>query len=131
MDFLVCVYPLYMTYEYYHDDNTIIDKNIYDTSFLVTWWSSFGICTLLERYVGLGSFPLYSVWKGMTLVSMYSTSYRELIINRILFGLSTVWEKGRQIGISIINERFPSLNQYIRINSFEKERRNGWFNGWL
>ena len=137
MDILVCAYPLFLTYQYYVTPTSTTD----DLEFLAVWWSSFGTITLLENYAGLDNIPLYSFLKGGILLSMYSSSYREWLTGNALQGITSGLKKAKQTTISIVDEHFPKVKEYIKLDTEQEgdssangsngsSGSNGWF-GWL
>lgn len=138
MDIIVCIYPLYLTYQEYiqpadSGQPTIPTQSDLDNlSFLTVWWSTFGTFSLLEQYAGLSSLPFYSFSKAGILLTMYSTNYRKWVTEKTLEGVSFMTKKGQDIGISVIKEHWPNVTKYIKLDGEKDkdEQKNGWFS-WL
>lgn len=111
MDLIVSIYPLYVTYCFYtntNDHSNNIERAQSNEQFVTTWWTTFGLLTLLEKYSGFGSFPYI---KNGCLFIIYSDEYRrklvDITLNTIHFFVSHVKTRC----VRTINEYYQSTFQ--------------------
>ena len=125
MDLLVCAYPLYLTHQYY--SNQTETSNL---PFLAVWWSAFGAITLSENYANIDSLPFYWMIKSGALISLYSSDYREWLQQNALSTVAIAGTKVKDTVVTIVDEHFPAMKQYIKLPSKEGRTESpmtGWF----
>ena len=134
MDLLICAYPLYLTHQYYSNQT-----NAENLPFLAVWWSTFGAITLAENYANIDGVPFYWLIKSGIMIGLYSSDYRDWLTKNTLSGIATTTEKLKNGAVNIINEHFPAVKQYIKLNANSNTNTNiepnpnsngGWFSGW-
>lgn len=135
MDLLICAYPLYLTHQYY--SNQTDASNL---PFLAVWWSTFGAVTLAENYANIDGIPFYWMIKSGAMLGLYSSDYREWLTKNALSTIAIGSSKLKDGAVNIINEHFPSLKQYVHLDSSyvmdsadakkNNDISNGWFSSW-
>lgn len=133
MDLLISAYPLYLTHQYYTDQT--------DTStlpFLAVWWSTFGAIALAENYANIDGIPFYWMLKSGAMIGLYSSDYRDWLAKNALSTVATGTSKLKDGAVNIINEHFPAVKQYIRLDNTDdpeadktEKGTSGWFSGWF
>ncbi len=121
LDILLCMYPLYLTMDYYGTltgaNTKKVPQEIQTVSFLVVWWSSFGILKLLEANFGVTNIPFYSIIKIVMLTGLFSADYRKLVVNNTLQFTGYIVRTSQRFMFPILNEHFPALNKYIDLSA--------------
>lgn len=135
MDLLVCTYPLYLTHQFYSDQS-----DVSNLPFLAVWWSTFGAITLAENYANIDGLPFYWIIKSGALIGLYSSDYREWLTKNALSTAAIAGTKIKDGVVNIVNEHFPTVKKYIKIDESGKDESTGttgsiqsddrWF-GWL
>ena len=117
-------------------NNKRIPFEIQTVSFLVVWWSSFGILKLLETNFGVTGIPFYSIIKIVLLTGLFSADYRELVANNTLQFTGYIVRTSQRFMFPILNEHFPALNKYIDLRvpvesttSATSTVTTGWLSG--
>lgn len=130
MDLLVCAYPLYLTHEYYLNQND--NSNL---SFLTVWWSTFGMITLAENYASVNNLPFYWILKSGVMVSLYSADYRKWLTENALSTAAIAGKTLKNVVGNVVNEHFPKVKEYVNVSpatsSSTQSQNHGWFGGWF
>jgi len=127
MDLLVCAYPLYLTHQYFSNQNDVANL-----PFIAVWWSSFGVISLAENYANIDNLPFYWLLKSGVMVSLYSADYRKWLTENALTTATSVGTIMKNGVVKIANEHFPKMKEYVEKNEVTKDKPVvSWFTNWF
>ena len=136
MDLLICAYPLFLTHQYYADM-----RNTTNLPLLTVWFSTFTVISLAENTLNIDNLPFYWIIKPGVMLSLYSSNYREWLTQNALSTVTSAGNRFKNAALTIIDEHFPAIKQYIPTistqnnpnnpNESNVRTNNGWFGGWF
>jgi hypothetical protein len=129
MELLVCLYPMYLTHQYYSNQSETVNL-----PFLAVWWSTFGTISLAENYANINHLPFYWILKSSVLLSLYSSDYRKWLTENALSTVAVAGDSLKKGIIKITQEHFPKMLTTEHVEKSEKTKVSNtidWFSSWV